>query len=90
MQAEGSAYGYLWYKDGKPIDGADKPTLTLNATGKYRALVKVENSSDTWLLSDEINVTTLNGTTAIKKRTIVQPKVRKLHHKVDVKGRRAD
>lgn len=90
LQAEGSAYGYLWYKDGKLIEGADKATLTLTEKGKYKALVKVENDNDSWLLSNEINVTTLNGTTAIKKRTIVQPKVRKLHHRVDVKGRRAD
>lgn len=90
LQAEGTAYGYLWYKDGKLIEGADKATLTLTEKGKYKALVKVENDNDTWLLSDEIDVTTLNGTTAIKKRTIVQPKVRKLHHRVDVKGRRAD
>ena len=90
LQAEGSAYGYLWYKDGKLIEGADKATLTLTEKGKYKALVKVENDNDSWLLSNEINVTTLNGTTTIKKRTIVQPKVRKLHHRVDVKGRRAD
>jgi len=90
LQAEGNAYGYLWYKDDKLIDGADKPTLTLNAIGKYKALVKVENDNDTWLSSDELEVTKLGGTTKIKKRTIAKPKVRKLNHKVDVKGRRAD
>ena len=89
LQAEGSAYGYLWYKDGKLIEGADKATLTLTEKGKYRALVKVENDSDSWLLSREIDVKDI-GTTKIKKRTIAKPKVRKLHHRIDVKGRRAD
>ena len=90
LQAEGSAYGFLWYKDGKLIENADKATLALTEKGEYRALVKVESDNDTWLLSNEIVVTNLNGTTAIKKRTVAKPKVRKLHHKVDVKGRRAD
>ena len=89
LQVEGSAYGYLWYKDGKLIEGADKAALTLTETGKYKALVKIENDNDSWLLSDEIEVKNI-GTTTIKKRTVAQPKVRKLHHKVDVKGRRAD
>ena len=89
LQAEGSAYGYLWYKGGKLIEGADKATLTLTEKGKYRALVKVENDSDSWLLSREIDVKDI-GTTKIKKRTIAKPKVRKLHHRIDVKGRRAD
>ena len=89
LQVEGSAYGYLWYKDGKLIEGSDKAALTLTETGKYKALVKIENDNDSWLLSDEIEVKNI-GTTTIKKRTVAQPKVRKLHHKVDVKGRRAD
>ncbi|WP_298769340.1 GDSL-type esterase/lipase family protein [uncultured Fibrobacter sp.] len=93
LQAEGNAYGYLWYKDGKLIEGADKPTLTLNEKGKYKALIKVESDNDSWLMSNEIEVTELNGGTtkiAPKRNKKAQPKLRKLHHKVDVKGRRAD
>lgn len=93
LQAEGNAYGYLWYKDGKLIEGADKPTLTLSETGKYKALIKVESDNDSWLMSNEIEIKELNGgTTKItpKRNKKAQPKLRKLHHKVDVKGRRAD
>lgn len=93
LQAEGNAYGYLWYKDGKLIDNVDKPTLTLSETGKYKALIKVESDNDSWLMSNEIEVTELNGGTtkiAPKRNKKAQPKLRKLHHKVDVKGRRAD
>lgn len=93
LQAEGNTYGYLWYKDGKLIDSVDKPTLTLSETGKYKALIKVESDNDSWLMSNEIEVTELNGGTtkiAPKRNKKAQPKLRKLHHKVDVKGRRAD
>lgn len=93
LQAEGNAYGYLWYQNGKLIEGADKPTLTLNEKGKYKALIKVESDNDSWLMSNEIEVTELNGGTtkiAPKRNKKAQPKLRKLHHKVDVKGRRAD
>ena len=92
LQAEGSAYNYRWYKDGKVIKNADKSTLTLTEKGKYKALVKVENDNDSWLLSDEIEITSLSGTTKIapNHNKTAQPKLRKLHHKVDVKGRRAD
>lgn len=93
VQAEGSAYGYLWYKDGELIEGADKATLTPTEKGKYMALVKVEEANDSWLMSNEIEVTELNGGTtkiAPKRNKKAQPKLRKLHHKVDAKGRRAD
>ncbi len=92
LQVNGNSYGVHWYKDGKLMEG-DNTTLTLTATGKYRALVKVESDNDSWLLSDEIEVNDLNGgATAISpnQRKTVQPKARKLHHKVDVKGRRAE
>lgn len=89
LQVNGTPYGVRWYKDGKHMEG-DNTTLTLTATGKYRALVKIESDNDSWLLSNEIEIKDL-GTTGMgpAKRTAVQPKVRKLHHKVDVKGRRA-
>ena len=93
LRVQGNAYGYRWYKDGTLIKGenADKATLPLSEKAKYRVLVKVENDNDSWILSEEMEITDLNaGSTGIKKRTIVQPKVRKLHHKVDVKGRRAN
>ena len=92
LQVEKDAYGYRWYKDGKLIEGADKAALTLTETGTYKALVKVENDNDSWLLSDKVEVTSLNGTTRIAPghNKTAQPKLRKLHHKVDVKGRRAD
>ena len=91
LQVNGNSYGVHWYKDGKPIEGADKATLTLSEKGKYKALVKVESDNDSWLLSDEIEIKDL-GTTEIMpaKRMATPPKMRKLHHKVDVKGRRAE
>ena len=91
LQVEGSAYDYLWYKDGKLIEGADKATLTLSEKGKYKAFVKVESDNDSWLLSNEIEVNDLSGTTGIApdRNKKAQPKLRKLRHKVDVKGRRA-
>lgn len=90
LQVNGNSYGVHWYKDGKLMEG-DNTTLTLTATGKYRALVKVESDNDSWLLSDEIEIKDL-GTTEIMpaKRMATPPKMRKLHHKVDVKGRRAE
>ena len=90
LQAQRDAYGFRWYKAGKLIEGADKASLAISETGTYRALVKVEDGNDSWLLSEEIEVKDLSGTTGIKKRAIVKPKVRKLHHRIDVKGRRAD
>ena len=75
------------------IEGADKATLTPTEKGKYKALVKVEEANDSWLMSNEIEVTNLNGGTtkiAPKRNKKAQPKLRKLHHRVDVKGRRAD
>lgn len=91
LQVNGTNYGIHWYKDGKLIDGADKATLTLTEKGKYKALVKVENDNDSWLLSNEIEVTDLSGTTGIApdRNKKAQPKLRKLRHRVDVKGRRA-
>ena len=84
-------YGVYWYKDGKLIKGADKEQLTLTEKGKYKALVKVENDNNSWLVSEEIEVTDVGGSTAIAKgNKNAQPKLRKLRHKVDVKGRRAE
>ena len=90
LSVQGDAYGFRWYKAGKLIEGADKASLAISETGTYRALVKVEDGNDSWLLSEEIEVKDLSGTTGIKKRAIVKPKVRKLNHRIDVKGRRAD
>lgn len=89
LQVSGTNYGIRWYKDGKLIEGADKTTLTLTEKGKYKALVKVENDNDSWLLSNEIEVNDLSGTTGIApdRNKKAQPKLRKLRHKVDVKGR---
>ena len=92
LQVDGTNYGTYWYKDGKLIDGADKATLALTEKGKYKALVKVENDNDSWLLSNEIEIADINGgTTGITpdRNKKAQPKLRKLRHKVDVKGRRA-
>ena len=91
LQVDGTNYGIHWYKDGKLIEGADKATLALTEKGKYKALVKVKNDNDSWLLSEEIEVTDVGGSTAIAKgNKKAQPKLRKLRHKVDVKGRRAE
>lgn len=89
LQVSGTNFGIHWYKDGKLIEGADKTTLTLTEKGKYKALVKVENDNDSWLLSNEIEVNDLSGTTGIApdRNKKAQPKLRKLRHKVDVKGR---
>ena len=94
LQIKGAHYGIRWYKDGKPIEGAnaDMDQLMLTEKGKYKALVKVENDNDSWLVSEEIDVTDLNANiTGIQreKRTVTKPRQRKLHHRVDVKGRRA-
>ena len=59
LQVNGNSYGVHWYKDGKLMEG-DNTTLTLTATGKYRALVKVESDNDSWLLSDEIEIVARN------------------------------
>jgi hypothetical protein len=93
LQVNGNSYGVRWYKDGKIIEGgADKTSLTVSETGTYSALVKVESDNDSWLLSEKIEVKDLgSGITGIRpaKKT-AQPKLRKLHHKVDVKGRIVD
>ena len=93
LQVNGNSYGVRWYKDGKIIEGgADKTSLTVSETGTYSALVKVESDNDSWLLSEKIEVKDLgSGITGIRptKKT-AQPKLRKLHHKVDVKGRTVD
>lgn len=93
LQVSGTHYGIRWYKDGKLVKGenAEKETLPLTEKGKYKALVKVENDNDSWLVSEEIEVTDLGGSTAIAagNKKAAQPKLRKLRHKVDVKGRRA-
>ena len=88
LQVNGTNYGIRWYKDDKLIEGADKASLMLTETGTYKALVKVENDNDSWLLSNEIQVNDLNTTGIAPNRNIkAQPKLRKLRHKVDVKGR---
>mgnify|MGYP002864201957 FL=1 len=89
LQVSGDNYGTRWYKDGKLIE-SDKATLAPTEKGKYRALVKVDSDSDSWIASNEIEVTDLNGgTTAISTnhRKAVQPKQRRPHRRVDVKGR---
>ena len=93
LQVNGNSYGVRWYKDGKIIEGgADKTSLAISETGTYRALVKVESDNDSWLLSEKIEVKDLgSGITGIRPaRQTAQPKMRKLHHKVDVKGRAVD
>lgn len=92
LQVNGTHYGIRWYRDGKIIEGANKEQLSLSEKGKYKALVKVENDNDSWLVSEEIEVTDLGGSTGIAKgnKKAAQPKLRKLRHKVDVKGRRAE
>ena len=88
LQVNGTHYGIRWYKDGKLMEGADKETLALTETGTYKALVKVESDNDSWLLSNEIQVKDLNTTgIALDRNKKAQPKLRKLRHKVDVKGR---
>ena len=92
LQVNGNSYGVRWYKDGKLIEGTDKASLAISETGTYRALVKVEEGNDSWLLSEKIEVKDLgSGITGIRPaRQTAQPKMRKLHHKVDVKGRAVD
>ena len=93
LQVEGDAYGVYWYKDGKLIGDKTEKSLALTEKGKYKALVKVESDNDSWLLSNEVEVTDLTGqTTGISKdrHKETRPKIRKLRHKVDVKGRVAD
>ena len=93
LQVEGDAYGVHWYKDGKLIGDKTEKSLALTEKGKYKALVKVESDNDSWLLSNEVEVTDLTGqTTGISKdrHKETRPKIRKLRHKVDVKGRVAD
>ena len=88
LQVNGTHYGIRWYKDGKLMEGADKETLAFTETGTYKALVKVESDNDSWLLSNEIQVKDLNTTgIALDRNKKAQPKLRKLRHKVDVKGR---
>ena len=92
LQVNGTHYGICWYRDGKLIEGADKEQLSLTEKGKYKALVKVESDNDSWLVSEEIDITDIGGSTGIAKgnKKVAQPKLRKLRHKVDVKGRRAE
>jgi lysophospholipase L1-like esterase len=93
LQVESDAYGVHWYKDGKLIGDKTEKSLALTEKGKYKALVKVESDNDSWLLSNEVEVTDLTGqTTGISKdrHKETRPKARKLRHKVDVKGRVAD
>lgn len=92
LQVNGDSYGVRWYKDGKLIEGAADKPLALTETGTYRALVKVESDNDSWILSEEFEVKDLSSDpTGIKPtRQTSQPKTRKLHHKVDVKGRVVD
>ena len=92
LQVNGDSYGVRWYKDGKLIEGAAGKPLALTETGTYRALVKVESDNDSWILSEEFEVKDLSSDpTGIKPtRQTSQPKTRKLHHKVDVKGRVVD
>ena len=92
LQVNGTHYGIRWYRDGKLIEGADKEQLSLTEKGKYKALVKVESDNDSWLVSEEIDITDIGGSTGISKgnKKVAQPKLRKLRHKVDVKGRRAE
>ena len=89
LQVNGESFGIRWYKDGKLLEGNADTPLKLTGTGKYRALVKVENGNDSWILSEEIEVKSLGETAGIKprKKAAAQPKAHKLHHKVDVKGR---
>ena len=68
LQVESDAYGVYWYKDGKLIGDKTEKSLTLTEKGKYKALVKVESDNDSWLLSNEVEVTDLTGqTTGISK-----------------------
>ena len=93
LQVESDAYGVYWYKDGKLIGDKTEKSLALTEKGKYKALVKVECDNDSWLLSNEVEVTDLTGqTTGISRdrHKETRPKIRKLRHKVDVKGRVAD
>ena len=92
LQVNGTHYGIRWYRDGKLIEGTDKEQLSLTEKGKYKALVKVESDNDSWLVSEEIDITDIGGSTSIAKgnEKAAQPKLRKLRHKVDVKGRRAE
>ena len=92
LQVNGTHYGIRWYRDGKLIEGTDKEQLSLTEKGKYKALVKVESDNDSWLVSEEIDITDIGGSTGIAKgnKKVAQPKLRKLRHKVDVKGRRAE
>lgn len=92
LSVQGDAYGFRWYKAGKLIEDADMASLAISETGTYRALVKVEEGNDSWLLSEKIEVKDLgSGITGIRPaRQTAQPKMRKLHHKVDVKGRIVD
>ena len=87
-------FGFRWYKDSVLISGAENATLPIKEKGIYRALVKVEEDNDSWLLTDEVQIKKLppNSTkkTGIERKARnVEPRPHKLKHRVDVKGRRA-
>ena len=49
-----SGYGFFWYKDGVLISGANSQTYKPTAKGSYSALVKVDDSSDSYLLAQAV------------------------------------
>lgn len=83
-----SGYEFYWYKNGTKIENAKNNTLQITETGTYKALVKIDEKTDSWIATNEFLVTNLDagGSTKILKHNNAQ-KRSKLNHKVDVKGR---
>lgn len=49
-------YGYYWYKDGELIKNAQAETLIVSEAGDYKALVKVKDSDNSYLVSNTITI----------------------------------
>lgn len=49
-----AGYGFYWYKDGVLISGANAQTYNATEKGSYKALVKIDAATDSYLMTDAV------------------------------------
>lgn len=59
VKSAGKCY---WYKNGTLIDGANADELQLTEVGSYKALVKINEETESYLLTSEVDVQELDST----------------------------
>lgn len=61
-----SGYGYQWYKDDAPLENETNQTLSISSMGKYKVSVKVDDTTSSRIVSEDLTVSDLTGVKVVR------------------------